>query len=775
MLSHPLRLFSSLILALVLANVSAQDLYDTSRIQEIKITFGFNNWDALMDAAIATTEDFTIAKTVEINGVTFDSVGVKYKGNSSYSASKAKNPLHIELNTIKSKQDYEGITDLKLSNGFSDPSFVREVLSYWILSHYMHCPRANFAKVYINGNYYGLMTNVESITKSFLSDHFSSSQGALVKCNPVGGAGPGGGSGSPTLQWLGTDSTKYQKAYEIKSDAGWGELVNMIDTLNNKTDAADLIIDIDRALWMLAYDNLLVNLDSYIGALSQNYYLYRGINRRFNSIVWDLNMSFGGFPSLASSGGGGNLDSIGMQNLSPLAVSTNTQRPLIKKLLENPTYKRMYLAHIRTMLNEMFVSGIYLNKALEQQAIIDTAVQTDVNKFYTYAQFHKNLYWGVSGNGGGPGGGGFGNPPGIVSLINGRINYLMSVPEINAVPPAISAVTTTPSPALGTAVWITAKISGDQTATLLGWRGNTTDAFIRVAMFDDGQHHDGLAGDSIFGASFIANTPITEYYIYAENNTAGAFLPARAEHEYFRLETTLSMPNSGDLVINEILADNINGVTDPAGEHEDWIELFNNTDTEINLTGLYLSDKADNSSKWQFPNDTHIAANGYLTVWADEDGSQDGLHANFKLKAGGEFISLTSNSGNVLDSLSFGQQESDRSFGRYPNGTGNFTDMPTTFSAENVLTTAVSNLFAQVDEIQVFPNPASDLVRVSVAQNPGDVEIRLMNTCGVILRSWQLQSFAGTEVSVSDLPSGIYYLMAFTGGKLFAHEKLAIR
>lgn len=749
----------------------AQNLYDPTTIQEIKITFDFNDWDTRMDTAIAGSESYTIAKTVEINGQIFDSVGVKYKGNSSYRASNKKNPLHIELDHIIGKQDYGGATDLKLSNVFADPSFVREALSYWILSHYMHCPRANFAKVYVNGAYYGLMTNVENIGKSFLSDHFASSKGAFFKCTPVGGAGPGGNNSYPTLGWLGATPSLYQKAYELKSDAGWEELVHLIDTLNNKTAAVDQILDVDRALWMLAFDNLLVNLDSYLGSFSQNYYLYRGENRRFNSIVWDLNMSFGGFTLLAGSTGGfgGSLDSTAMKNLSPLAVSTVAARPLIKKLLEVPTYKRMYLAHLRTMLEEMFVSGAYLEEGLELQALIDAAVQADANKFYTYAQFKTNLYRSVAAGGTGPSGG-----IGIAALMNGRISYLRSTAEISATPPSISAVGASSSPTLGSTVWITAQIGSGASGVWLGWRGQTTDAFTRTAMYDDGQHQDGAASDGIYGASFVAATPTSEYYVYAENNNAGVFSPARAEHEFHTLNTTLPVPNRGDLVINEILADNQNGLADPDGEIEDWIELYNNTTAPVNLTGLYLSDNPNTPTKWPFPNGTTIPAKGYLIVWADEDGSQSGLHANFKLKSSGEYLSLSSSSGILLDSITFGEQVADRSFGRFTNGTGQFTEMPPTFSAENKLTTAVGGPDATAVAMVLSPNPVRDAVRVSLGSPVASAQLRCFNTQGRLVWAQGYDEFSETTFSVADWPAGLYIVGLYEQGGCIGRGKLII-
>jgi spore coat protein CotH len=96
-----------------------------------------------------------MAKSVEVNGTLFDSVGVKYKGNSSYNANQVKNPFHIELDTYKD-HSYQGYTDIKLSDVVFDPTFVREALAYKILGNYMDTPLANYAKVFVKGNLIGL-------------------------------------------------------------------------------------------------------------------------------------------------------------------------------------------------------------------------------------------------------------------------------------------------------------------------------------------------------------------------------------------------------------------------------------------------------------------------------------------------------------------------------------------------------------------------------------------------------------------------------------------
>ncbi len=140
--------------------------------------------------------------------------------------------------------------------------------------------------------------------------------------------------------------------------------------------------------------------------------------------------------------------------------------------------------------------------------------------------------------------------------------------------------------------------------------------------------------------------------------------------------------DAGDIVINEFLADNGETVSDQDGEFDGWIELYNNTDIEQSLTGFYLSNDADNPTLWEFP-DVSIAANDYLVIWADNDLDQDGLHAGFELSADGGSIIFSALDESVLDEVEYNEQATDRSMGRYPNGTGDFTEMVPSFAAEN--------------------------------------------------------------------------------------------
>ncbi len=130
-------------------------------------------------------------------------------------------------------------------------------------------------------------------------------------------------------------------------------------------------------------------------------------------------------------------------------------------------------------------------------------------------------------------------------------------------------------------------------------------------------------------------------------------------------------PSYAKIVINEVLAQNLKTTADPC--EADWIELYNEGDTAVNVTGMYLTDDLANPRKWRIPapdvRGTIIAAKGYLLIWADGTDKRPGLHANFGLSADGEDIGLFDADGATLvDSVTFGQQTADVSYGRFPDG-----------------------------------------------------------------------------------------------------------
>ncbi len=127
------------------------------------------------------------------------------------------------------------------------------------------------------------------------------------------------------------------------------------------------------------------------------------------------------------------------------------------------------------------------------------------------------------------------------------------------------------------------------------------------------------------------------------------------------------------IVINEIMAANTTAHPDERGEYDDWIELYNPGDSPVDIGGMHLTDKSDNSELWQIPlghsETTTIEPLGYLILWADKDIADGPLHINFKLDADGEQIALYDvDEETLIDAVEFDDQVTDVSFGSTTDG-----------------------------------------------------------------------------------------------------------
>jgi len=149
------------------------------------------------------------------------------------------------------------------------------------------------------------------------------------------------------------------------------------------------------------------------------------------------------------------------------------------------------------------------------------------------------------------------------------------------------------------------------------------------------------------------------------------------------------------VVINELMASNNSTIQDPQGQYDDWVEIYNFGSTAMDVGGMYLTDDLTEPNKWRFPENnpsaTTIPACGYLLIWIDNHIADSGLHANFKLDAGGEELGLFDSSAtgtdgsSLIDSITFDEQTVDVSYGRYPDATDNmrFMASPTPGAANN--------------------------------------------------------------------------------------------
>ena len=133
----------------------------------------------------------------------------------------------------------------------------------------------------------------------------------------------------------------------------------------------------------------------------------------------------------------------------------------------------------------------------------------------------------------------------------------------------------------------------------------------------------------------------------------------------------------GTFRINELLANNESNITDEEGEYEDWIELYFNISSTINLDGYSMTDDMNNPQKWIFP-EIEISGEGHLLFWADNE-EEGNMHTNFRLSTNGEDLAIFNPDGYLIDGISFQEQYEDISYGRITDGSNEwqFFENPT--------------------------------------------------------------------------------------------------
>lgn len=324
-------------------------LYDSKSIRTLFLEFQDSDWEAEMGAFNNT--DVEIPADLTVDGQVYKEVGVHFRGASSFMmvSEGHKRSLNISLDFAHKDQALGGYRTLNLLNSHDDPTFLRSVLFLDIARHYLPAPKANFARVVINGESWGLYVNVQQFNKDFVKEWFGTTQGARWKV-------PGSPRGRGSLAYLGEDIESYKGIYTIKSKdtpKAWNHLVKLCRTLNEtpseKLQAALApLLDIDGALKFLALENALINNDGY-WVRTSDYGIYQDPKGLFHILPHDVNETFSiaGGPGFGRGPGpGGGAPTNGLE-LDPLIAAEDPQKPLISKLLAVPAFRERYLRYVR--------------------------------------------------------------------------------------------------------------------------------------------------------------------------------------------------------------------------------------------------------------------------------------------------------------------------------------------------------------------------------------------------------------------------------------------
>lgn len=373
---------------------SGATLFDDKLLHKIEVTIALENWWDTLDADFryymedpSTRPEIAREADVLVDGIPMLKIGFRQKGNFSNIGAtiKPKKPFKIEFDEFVD-QRYQGLKSINLNNGTDDPSYFREPLSYYLLRNAgVVAPRTSFAKLFVNGEYWGLYTVVEQVDKVFLRDHFGSdvNDGNLYKTKKEAQA---------FLTSFGEDQQVYNDSsnLELKTNEktpDWSRLIAFIHLINSENhDSIDQelaqVFDVETYLKVLAIEKLILSWDSYWGG-GNNYYLYEHPDGRIVWIPWDMNETFGRLKGF----------DLNLFVNKGYLVPTNLQdaRPLLNAIFSNETNKTRYLELVCNLLNDVYLPERIDTVLLGWHNLIADAVKIDHNKLYTYEAFEAGL------------------------------------------------------------------------------------------------------------------------------------------------------------------------------------------------------------------------------------------------------------------------------------------------------------------------------------------------------------------------------------------------
>lgn len=699
---------------------------------------------------------------------TVDSVGFRLRGNTSRQAQKKS--FKVAINSFFSGRQFHGVEKLNLNGEHNDPSIVRSKLSFDLFAKGgLIASRACHTEVYINGRYYGLYINVEHVDEEFLKKRYPDDSGNLWKC-----------LWPADLQYLGENPAPYitlggdRPAYELstnESGMDFSQLIRLTRILNNTSPAAlpdslETTLDVTSVLKYFAMNILTGQWDDYWSNMN-NYYLYHepaaGV---IHVIPYDYDNTFG----------------IDWFNIDWMTVDpynfpkiTAGARPLAEKILQVPQFRNLYTRLLRFYRDRVFALPLQTSRLDNIRDMITPFVIPDTfrTKDYGFTFNHFLNSYSTSFNY-------IHVKKGLKQYIFGRANSLAAQLSDLAAPPMVYRTEVVPAnPSATDSVEV--RLSGFSAAGLRS---------VQAVLYNI------VTGDSISKPMVWSPVPGTqlpeEYDLYTVK-----FPPLGANARYrvtFRLVDSLNFSSvyprsrkieiktpgviTAGVKINEFLADNT-AFPDTTGEFDDYLELYNSSGQPVTLTGMYLTDNRTALTKWRFEQPGLVLQpNSFLLVWCDEDLTDPGIHTNFKLSKSGEEIFLTAPDGvTVLDSIVFGPQTTNVSFGRLPDGGNEWFSIPPTPGYTNV-PVSVENEPLPVGYAlgSNYPNPfstgsVSGSPATSVnytVQEPGELSLRVYNSIGeevAVLAGGFTPAGSYTAVfEARDLPSGVYFLRMVING-----------
>lgn len=379
------------------------ELFDKNKIVDINIEIEEQAFNKLKETALE--EEYSKADII-INGQKYKNIGIRPKGNSTLT-SIVNNPntdrfsFKIKTDEYEENQNICGLSKFVLNNNIGDATNMKEYLSYDMLNSMgIVTPGYAYANVKVNGKPWGFYLAVEAIDEDFLERNYKSLEGNLYKVESQNMQNPreynsyeemlknfSGKAYGGNLVYTDDYISSYADNFDYTilnrtSNVDKHRLINILKNLSEKKELENCI-DVDEVLRYFAVNSFLVNLDSTVGPIKHNFYLYEE-EGKLQIIPWDYNVSFGAFI----------LNDAKLVVNYPIdtpVMDSMENNPLISKLLEIGGYKERYYKYLKEICDNYINNNRLKDNVNKLDKLISENIKEDPTAFYSYDEYKNSL------------------------------------------------------------------------------------------------------------------------------------------------------------------------------------------------------------------------------------------------------------------------------------------------------------------------------------------------------------------------------------------------
>lgn len=360
---------------------TATGLFDDATVHDVSLQFEDPAYDGMLTTYLSSGDKPWIEATVTIDGATYDSAGIRLKGNSSLrgvsaSADPATLPWLVDLDQFVDGQVHRGVAEFVVRAN-TTATGLNEVVSLELLSEAGLASQASTpARFTVNGGPAVLRLIIENPDDSWMADAFAG-MGALYKAESTG-----------DYSYRGDDPAAYDDVFDQEAGKDTTDLTPLIDFLQFINTSDDVAfgsgikdrLDVDAFATYLAMQELLDNFDDIDGPGNNSYLHFDAASGTMTVVPWDYNLAFGarvGGPRGNGGNGGGGGPGGGQPGQDPrpgpggFGGGPRGSNVLVERFVAIPEYQALVNLRTEELRERLFTSGVAADILARRAAILE--------------------------------------------------------------------------------------------------------------------------------------------------------------------------------------------------------------------------------------------------------------------------------------------------------------------------------------------------------------------------------------------------------------------